>query len=240
MTSSSQLWLSLTLLWTLCLTGPCLTAQEEYDKTYFSQVIGKNIRSYRLASREARYAKDDDRLQFLFDSLVDHVVVGSYLDNFKVRKFGGRRIDLNYFKKPMYLITYADWCTPGVGEIPALNDIVEKNHQSLDFVVLFWGPRKSTRKIKQKLHPKITILFVNEKENDHSFIIRRMKHTLGLPTTFLLNDQKRILNVDRLLTHHYGLVYEDSYNKHFQYFTQKASLLKAQGVQGPGLQTATQ
>jgi hypothetical protein len=107
-------------------------------------------------------------------------------------------------------------------------------------VVLFWGPRKSTRKIKQKLHPKITILFVNEKENDHSFIIRRMKHTLGLPTTFLLNDQKRILNVDRLLTHHYGLVYEDSYNKHFQYFTQKASLLKAQGVQGPGLQTATQ
>ena len=105
MTSSSQLWLILTLLWTLCLTGPCLTAQEEYDKTYFSQVIGKNIRSYRLASREARYAKDDDRLQFLFDSLVDHVVVGSYLDNFKVRKFGGRRIDLNYFKKPMYLIT---------------------------------------------------------------------------------------------------------------------------------------
>ena len=127
----------------------------------------------------------------------------------------------------MYLITYADWCTPGAGEIPALNDLVQKNYGDIDFVVLFWGPRKSIRKIKQKLHPKITVLFVNEKENDHSFIIRRMKHSLGLPTTFLLSDQKRIINVSRLLTHHYGLPYEESYNKHFQYFTQKVALVKA-------------
>jgi thiol-disulfide isomerase/thioredoxin len=204
-----------------------LYSQEDFNKTYFSEVIGKNIRGYRLASRAARYAQDDERLQFLFDSLVDHVVIGSYLDNFRVRKFGGRRIDLNYFKKPMYLITYADWCTPGIGEIPALNDLVQKNYNEIDFVVLFWGPRKTIRKIKQKLHPKITVLFVNEKENNNSFIIRRMKHSLGLPTTFLLSDQKRIINVSRLLTHHYGLAYEESYNKHFQYFTQKVALVKA-------------
>lgn len=207
--------------------GLLLNAQEDDHKTYFSEVIGKNIRSYRLASRAARYAKDDERLQFLFDSLVDHVVVGSYLDNFRVRKFGGRRIDLGYFKKPMYLITYADWCTPGAGEIPALNDIVQKNYDKIDFVVLFWGPRRTIRKIKQKLHPKITVLFINEKENNHSFIIRRMKHSLGLPTTFLLSDEKRIINVSRLLTHHYGLPYEESYNKHFQYFTQQVAMIKA-------------
>lgn len=204
-----------------------LYSQEDFNKTYFSEVIGKNIRGYRLASRAARYAQDDERLQFLFDSLVDHVVIGSYLDNFRVRKFGGRSIDLNYFKKPMYLITYADWCTPGIGEIPALNDLVQKNYNEIDFVVLFWGPRKTIRKIKQKLHPKITVLFVNEKENNNSFIIRRMKHSLGLPTTFLLSDQKRIINVSRLLTHHYGLAYEESYNKHFQYFTQKVARVKA-------------
>lgn len=204
-----------------------LHSQQYDDRDYFSRVIGKNIRSYRIASRAARFAKDDSRLQFLFDSLVEHVVVGSYLDNFRVRKFGGRRIDLNHFKKPMYLITYADWCTPGTGEIPALNDIVQKNHNEMDFVVLFWGPRRTVRKIKQKLHPKITVLFVNEKENNHSFIIRRMKHSLGLPTTFLLTDQKRIINVSRLLTHHYGLPYEESYNKHFQYFTQKVSQIKS-------------
>ncbi len=204
-----------------------LHSQQYDDRDYFSRVIGKNIRSYRIASRAARFAKDDSRLQFLFDSLVEHVVVGSYLDNFRFRKFGGRRIDLNHFKKPMYLITYADWCTPGTGEIPALNDIVQKNHNEMDFVVLFWGPRRTVRKIKQKLHPKITVLFVNEKENNHSFIIRRMKHSLGLPTTFLLTDQKRIINVSRLLTHHYGLPYEESYNKHFQYFTQKVSQIKS-------------
>jgi thiol-disulfide isomerase/thioredoxin len=207
--------------------GVDLHSQQYDDRDYFSWVIGKNIRSYRIASRAARFDKDDSRLQFLFDSLVQHVVVGSYLDNFRVRKFGGRRIDLNHFKKPMYLITYADWCTPGTGEIPALNDIVQKNHNEMDFVVLFWGPRRTVRKIKQKLHPKITVLFINEKENNHSFIIRRMKHSLGLPTTFLLTDQKRIINVSRLLTHHYGLPYEESYNKHFQYFTQKVSQIKS-------------
>lgn len=211
----------------LFIGGVDLHSQQYDDRDYFSRVIGKNIRSYRIASRAARFAKDDSRLQFLFDSLVEHVVVGSYLDNFRVRKFGGRRIDLNHFKKPMYLITYADWCTPGTGEIPALNDIVQKNHNEMDFVVLFWGPRRTVRKIKQKLHPKITVLFVNEKENNHSFIIRRMKHSLGLPTTFLLTDQKRIINVSRLLTHHYGLPYEESYNKHFQYFTQKVSQIKS-------------
>jgi len=211
----------------LSIGGVDLHSQQYDDRDYFSRVIGKNIRSYRIASRAARFAKDDSRLQFLFDSLVQHVVVGSYLDNFRVRKFGGRRIDLNHFKKPMYLITYADWCTPGTGEIPALNDIVQKNHNEMDFVVLFWGPRRTVRKIKQKLHPKITVLFINEKENNHSFIIRRMKHSLGLPTTFLLTDQKRIINVSRLLTHHYGLPYEESYNKHFQYFTQKVSQIKS-------------
>lgn len=211
----------------LSMGGVDLHSQQYDDRDYFSWVIGKNIRSYRIASRAARFDKDDSRLQFLFDSLVQHVVVGSYLDNFRVRKFGGRRIDLNHFKKPMYLITYADWCTPGTGEIPALNDIVQKNHNEMDFVVLFWGPRRTVRKIKQKLHPKITVLFINEKENNHSFIIRRMKHSLGLPTTFLLTDQKRIINVSRLLTHHYGLPYEESYNKHFQYFTQKVSQIKS-------------
>ncbi|HCK05258.1 MAG TPA: hypothetical protein DHV98_02565, partial [Flavobacteriaceae bacterium] len=62
---------------------------------------------------------------------------------------------------------------------------------------------------------------------DHIFIIRGMKHSLGLPTTFLLSDQKQILNVSRLLTHHYSLPYEASYNKHFQYFTQKVASIRA-------------
>ena len=47
-----------------------LHSQQEHKKEYFSEVIDKNIRAYRLASRAARYAKDDQRLQFLFDSFI--------------------------------------------------------------------------------------------------------------------------------------------------------------------------
>jgi len=220
-----------TILALFFLSGPDhLMGQIEQHKTYFSEVIGQNIRKYRYESRRAIKDRDDERLQFLFDSLVDHVVTDSYLDNFKVRKFSGRRIALDRFEKPMYLITYADWCTPGVGELPALNDIVDKNHSEIDFVILFWGPRRAVRKIKQRLHRKITVLFVNEKENDHSFIIRRMKHSLGFPTTFLLSDDQRIIDVSRMLSHHYDLDYSASYNKHFQQFTQRVSHLKTQAA----------
>jgi len=62
-----------------------------------------------------------------------------------------------------------------------------------------------------------------------------MKHSLGLPTTFLLSDQKQIINVSRLLTHHYALPYEDSYNKHFQYFTQKVASIKAYEPENQGI-----
>ena len=71
-----------------------LTAQEDADKTLFSDAISKNIRKYRIASKRAYMDKDEERAQFLFDSLIDHVIIGSYLDNFEVRKFSGRRVRL--------------------------------------------------------------------------------------------------------------------------------------------------
>jgi hypothetical protein len=56
---------------------PVVYGQVDQQKTFFSEVIGQNIRKYRYESRRAIKDKDDQRLQFLFDSLVDHVVINS-------------------------------------------------------------------------------------------------------------------------------------------------------------------
>lgn len=205
-----------------------LSAQsQEYEPNdLFSQRIGKNIRKYRAAAKKAYADKDLERAEFLFDSLINHVVNGSHLDNFKVRKFSGRKIQLYKYEKPTYLITYASWCVPGVGEIPALNDIADRYHKDIDFIVLFWGSKKKIRKIKKQFSKKIHILYVDEKENRHDFAIRTMKHSLGFPTTFLIDKDKKIMDVRRNFMHHYLEKYTSSYNSNYQTFTSGVSLLR--------------
>ncbi len=209
----------------LILSLPALS-QEPEPKDLFSQKIGKNIRKYRRQAKLAYIKKDDQRAQFLFDSLVKKVANGSYLDNFKVRKFSGRRIDLYKFEKPIYLITYVSWCVPGKGEIPALNDIADSKHKEIDFVILFWGSKKKIRKFKREISNKINVLYVDEKENRNDFAIRTMKHSLGFPTSFFIDENKRILDIRRNFMHHYLEEYANSYNENYISFTSGVSLLE--------------
>lgn len=218
------------ILWLLLLSTFTALSQEYEPKNLFSQAIGKNIRKYRIAAKQAYANKDLERAEFLFDSLITKVVNGTTLDNFKVRKFSGRKIELYKFEKPTYLITYASWCVPGVGEIPALNDIADNYHDEIDFIVLFWGSKKKIRKLKRKFNRKIHVLYVDEKENRNDFTIRTMKHSLGFPTSFLIDKEKRILDVRRNFMHHYLEKYASSYNSNYQSFTSGIALLQRQTV----------
>ncbi|MEZ4818123.1 MAG: redoxin domain-containing protein [Flavobacteriaceae bacterium] len=215
------------LLTLFLLTSLASLAQDFEPKNYFSDAIEKNIRKYRVRAKRAYVQNDLERAQFLFDSLVNNVVKNTYIDKFDVRKFSGKKITLHEFEKPIYLITYATWCTPGIGEIPALNDIVDTYSNEIDFVILYWGPKKQIRKLKKDFNSKINILYVDEKENKNDFVIRCMKHTLGFPTSFFIAKDKRILDVRRNFLHHYSEEYNKSYNANFQAFSSGVSLLQS-------------
>jgi len=201
-------------------------SQEYESKPLFSKAIEKNIRKYRRESIRAYQSKDEERAQFLFDSLIENVVNGTLLDNFKVRKFSGKKIDLYKFEKPTYLITYASWCVPSVAEIPAFNDIAEAYYNEIDFVVLFWGSKKKVRRFKNKYSKRIHVLFVDEKENKNDFTIKIMKHSVGFPTSFLINNEKQILDVRRNHLDHYDEDYSNSYNLNYQSYMSGVALLK--------------
>ncbi len=219
------------LLLLLLMVSFTALSQENEPKMLFSKAIGKNIRKYRRESKQAYARKDLERAEFLFDSLVNNVINGTYLDNFNVRKFSGRKIELYKFEKPTYLITYASWCVPGAGEIPAFNDIADRYYNEIDFIVLFWGSKRKIRKVKRKFSRKINILYVDEKENRYDFAIRTMKHSLGFPTSFFIDSDKKILDVRRNFLHHYLKDYTSSYNSNYQSFTSGVSLLH-QGSSG--------
>ncbi|MGK0386474.1 MAG: thiol-disulfide isomerase/thioredoxin, partial [Patiriisocius sp.] len=169
---------------------------------------------------------DFERANLLFDSLINNVVNGSTLDNFKMRKISGRTLEFHDFKKPVFLMTYASWCTPGIGEIPALNEIANQHHKEIDFVVLYWDTKKKVRKIAREYSNKIKVVYVDELDYTNNTIIETLKHTLGFPTSFFIDVNKQILDVRRGALHHYNEKYAVSFELNYTSFLNGISLLK--------------
>ncbi len=214
------------LLFLFLLVSMTALSQDKEPKVLFSKVVGENIKSYTHKSQDAYIKGEYERAKFLFDSLINNVINGSYLDNFKVKKLSGRKIALDHFKKPVVLMTYASWRAPGKGEIPALNDIANQYHKEIDFVILFWDSKKKVRKASKYYNRKITILYIDEKENIHDHIIERMKHSVGFPTSFFIDEDKRIIDVRRGVLHHYDEEYEVSFELNHSSFLKGIELLK--------------
>ena len=202
-------------------------SQEAEQENLFSQSIGKNIKKYKIQSKQAYLDQNYERADFLFDSLINNVINGSRLDDFTVRKASGKKVNFYDFEKPVFLITYASWCTPGVGEIPALNKIVEENDDDIEFVVLFWDTKRKVRKKARDYSKDITILYVDETENTHGHIVETMKHSLGFPTSFLIDSDKTIIDVRRGVLHPYNEAYNVSFEMNYDSFHNGVSLLKS-------------
>ncbi|RFN57866.1 TlpA family protein disulfide reductase [Marixanthomonas ophiurae] len=202
-------------------------AQEVEYENLFSQAIEKNIKKYKIQSKQAYLDQNYERADFLFDSLINNVVNGSRLDNFDIRKTSGKKIDFYDFEKPVFLITYASWCTPGVGEIPALNKIVDENYKEIDFVVLFWDSKKKVKKKARDYSNKIRVVYVDETENTHDHIVQTMKHSLGFPTSFFIDSNKTIIDVRRGVLHPYNEAYNVSYEMNYDSFHNGISLIKS-------------
>ena len=225
------------LLYLFLLISFSALSQNIEPRNLFSKVISENIKAYRVNSQDAYLDNDFERAEFLFDSLINNVVNGSYLDNFKVRKLSGRKIELNNFKRPIFLMTYASWCTPGSGEIPALNDIALKYHKEIDFVVLYWDSKSKVKKATKEYNRHITIVYVDEMDNKHDHIVETLKHSLGFPTSFFIDEDKMIVDVRRGVLHPFNEEYSISFELNYNSFYKGISLLKNINSENPIITT---
>ena len=212
-------------------------SQQIEQESLFSQMIGKNIKKYTLESQKAYATNNFERAEFLFDSLINHVVNESFIDNFKFKKRSGRTVELYDYEKPIFLMTYASWCTPGVGEIPALNEIAEKHHKDIDFIVLFWDSRDKVKKVAREYSRHIDVVYVDERDNKNNYVVQSMKHSLGFPTSFFIDAQKKIVDVRRGVLHPYEEAYEISFELNYNSFLNGISLLKHLPEASDGLVT---
>lgn len=210
----------------LFLTCTCLlTSYAQQKQVSFSQALSLHLPKYKQHADKAYRLQKIERANFLFDSLVDHCLKGSRMDNFQVKDLRKKPVLLDEFEKPVYLTTYASWIAPTAGEIPALNKLADKYHNRVDFVMLFWDNQETARELSKKYSNHITILYVDEMQNNSDHVIKMMKHSLGFPTSFLLDKDKNILDIRRKVSHPFGIEFEKSFDLNYDAFSSALSLL---------------
>ncbi|MCH4822894.1 TlpA family protein disulfide reductase [Gramella lutea] len=186
------------LLLVFLLIGPNVFSQDELqEKTFFTEALYYNLDEYNKKADLAYRLNDFDKAKELFENFTSNHLEGAYMDNFKFQNLRKKEVSLYNYENPVFLITYASWCIPSKGEIPALNELAKEYKGKVDFVVLFWDEHKKVKELAEKFSSDISIVYVDERQNNGAYVVRQLKHSLGLPTCFLLSEDKKIMDIRR-------------------------------------------
>lgn len=163
----------------------------------FAGAIKLHLKKYNAQSDLAFENKDWQKGQVLFDSLVSNYLIGTTFEDYTLKSFEKRKIKLSSFKKPVFILTYASWCIPSKGEIPALNKLAQKYSKDVKFVILFWDKKHNVKKISRKFNHNITICYAHETYKNDANVVANLKHTLGFPTSYFLDQDLKVVNIKR-------------------------------------------
>lgn len=165
--------------------------------TDFNTAIKSHIKKYNIQSDIAHENKETEKAQILFDSLVANHLVGTKFEDFKFKSFGSKKVKLSSYNKPIFILTYASWCIPSKGEIPALNKLAQKYADDVKFIILFWDKKNNIKGIARKFNHNISVCYANESYKNDATIVSNLKHTLGFPTSYFLDQNLRVVNIKR-------------------------------------------
>lgn len=210
------------LLLVFLFLSPTLFAQiiqdPEPEKVYFSEALAMHLDDYNKKADLAYRFRDYDKAEQLFDSLTNNLLEGSYMNDFEFHTLARKNntIRLSDFDKPVFLITYASWCVPGKGQIPALNKLANQFAGRIDFVVLFWDKKDKVEELSSQFNEQIKVVYVDETKNNGAYVVKQLKHSLGLPTCFLMTADKRIADIRRSVFPAFNAAEETAYRENYQ------------------------
>lgn len=170
---------------------------QESTKASFSDAMKTNLRTYNNACNNAFEKRDMAEGQRLFEEFVDTKLVGTQFDDFTIKCLHSKDIQLSKINKPVYMVTYATWCLINKGEITALNKIANELN-NVQFIVLFWDKEANVKKVASQFDNSIKVCYADETTNNVSQIVATLKHTLGFPTTYFLDENKNVVSIKRV------------------------------------------
>jgi thiol-disulfide isomerase/thioredoxin len=163
----------------------------------FNVALKSHLKKYNIKSDIAYEKRDIQRGQVLFDSLVTNHLIGTQFEDYTFKGISTKKVKLSSYKKPLFILTYASWCVPSKGEFPALNKLAQKYANEVQFVVLFWDKKGDVKKIAKKFNQHIEVCYAHESYKNDAPIVANMKHTLGFPTSYFLNEELKVVNIKR-------------------------------------------
>jgi thiol-disulfide isomerase/thioredoxin len=166
----------------------------------FSDALRLNIGKYIAQSNHAFEKRDLVEGKRLFDSLVRYKLVGTKFDNFTLKSYDSKKVVLKEINKPIYLITFSSWCVFNNGDVPALNKLAEEYKKDVQIILLFWDKKENLKKIASKFKENIKICYANESYDQDSRIVATLKHTLGFPTSYFIDEKQKVVNINRIIS----------------------------------------
>jgi thiol-disulfide isomerase/thioredoxin len=172
---------------------------EGEDVVLFEDALRQNLKKHNIKSDIAYKKNDLQEGEILFDSLVAKHLVGTKFKDYELSNMKDEfnKIKLSSFGKPIFLLTYASWCIPSVGEVPALNKLAQKYAEEVQFVVLFWDKRKDVELVADKFNHNISVCYAHETYKNDAVIVSQLKHTLGFPTSYFIDQNLKVVNIKR-------------------------------------------
>jgi thiol-disulfide isomerase/thioredoxin len=187
----------------------------------FSDALRLNITKYIASSNVAFEKRDLAEGKRLFDSLVQYKLVGTKFDDFTLKSYDNKKVALKDINKPKYLITFSSWCVFNEGDVPALNKLSEEYKKDVQIILLFWDKKENLKKIASKFNSNIKVCYANEGYDQDSRIVATLKHTLGFPTSYFIDENQKVVSINRLISKYIPKAsFEQSFNTSYENFNE--------------------
>ncbi len=151
---------------------------------------------------------DTETTKELSYKLVNNCIKGKYLSNHTFKKLNKELLSTDSIIKPMVITIAAPWCPPCWSEIDALNVLVDKYSDQIEFIVLFWDKKNNIKKMATEYDKRIHLVASNKAYEEHQEnpdYGNAFKHNLGVPNSYIIDTEKKIVNFSM------GAVYPDEY-----------------------------
>lgn len=183
---------SILLIFTFFSFGFC-----QDEDVNFNDALKVHLKKHNIKSDIAYENKNMQEGEVLFDSLVQNHLIGTKFEDYAFKSINDKKQKLSSFKKPIFILTYASWCIPSEGEIPALNKLAQKYASEVKFIILFWDKKSDVSKIAKKFNHNIQVSYAHETYKNDATIVANMKHSLGFPTSYFLDENLKVVNIKR-------------------------------------------
>jgi len=168
-------------------------SETKIEKKLYAETESK-IKKYREDSQKY-WDKNDSENALKYGDSIKSIILNSYINDYEFKTVENTIYNTIERKKPLFLQVTASWCAPCKFEVPALNKIVEKYSDRVDFVLLFWDTQSDLEKLAPDYNKNIYLIPSQEQQSEATTIdISGFRHIMGFPTNYLITRENKIIN----------------------------------------------